>query len=258
MILWIEARDTAVIALIVFALCYIIAAVVFAVGIIVSQTRIAADLKATTPVMLTPLSVMTGLLIAFLGARVWSNVDHANAYVAQEASAISESTLLVNSLPEDTRNAVREGLKDYLRFVESEDWPAMLAGRASFQQPPPGLTDAITALLAFVPSQPSQRVVQDRVVMALEKAFEARRSRVLLSSAVIAPVQWLVILILDALVLITIVMVHLDRRATAAVNLLVFSTAVAASLVLLMINDRPFSAGGLNVEPTALRQIEID
>ncbi len=58
--------------------------------------------------------------------------------------------------------------------------------------------------------------------------------------------------------LIIIAMVHLDRRATSAINLFVFSTAVAAGLVLLMINDRPFSAGGFTVGPAALQQIGID
>jgi hypothetical protein len=38
----------------------------------------------------------------------------------------------------------------------------------------------------------------------------------------------------------------------------IFSTAMAASLVLLMVNDRPFSAGGFSVEPAALRQIGVD
>jgi hypothetical protein len=49
--------------------------------------------------------------------------------------------------------------------------------------------------------------------------------------------------------------VHVDRLATAAVNLFVFSTAVAACLVLLMVNDRPFAAGGITVQPIALREI---
>ena len=258
MILWIESQDTAVIALLVFALCYAIAAVVLAAAVIVSQRHIASGLKATSPVMLTPLSVMTGLLIAFLAGRVWSNLDQANSYVAQEASAISESVLLVNTLPENTRNAVRDGLKKYLRFVDIEDWPAMLTGRASIQQLPPGLTDAIMAMLSFIPSQSGQQIAQDRIVMALEKTFEARRRRILLSSAIISPVQWIVILVLDVLVLIIIAMVHLDRRATSAIYLFVFSTAVAASLVLLMINDRPFSAGGFTVGPAALQQIGID
>jgi Protein of unknown function (DUF4239) len=258
MILWIESQDIAVITLIVFALCYAIAAIIFAAAIIVSRRRIATDLKATTPVMLTPLSVITGLLIAFLASRVWSNVDRANAYVAQEASAISQVVLLTDALPEDPRKAVRDGLRKYLQFIKAEDWPAMLSGHASFQPLPPGLTDAVAALLSFAPSQPGQHVVQNRAVEALEQALEARRNRVLLSGAVIAPVQWLVIFLLDALALITIGMVHLDRRATAAVNMFVFSTAIAASVALLMINDRPFSAGGFTVEPTALQHLQID
>jgi hypothetical protein len=258
MILWIESQDVAVITLIVFALCYAIAAIIFAAAIIVSRRRIATDLKATTPVMLTPLSVIASLLIAFLASRVWSNVDRANSYVAQEASAISQMVLLTDALPEDTRTTVHDGLRRYLQFITEEDWPAMLRGRANLQRLPSGLTDTVAALLSFAPSQPGQHVVQSRAVIALERALEARRNRVLLSNAVISPVQWLVIFLLDALVLIAIAMVHLDRRPTAAVNMFVFSTAVAASLVLLMINDRPFSEGGFTVEPTALRQIEID
>jgi hypothetical protein len=38
----------------------------------------------------------------------------------------------------------------------------------------------------------------------------------------------------------------------------VFSTAVAACLVLLMINDRPFSPGGFVVQPASLRQVGLD
>ena len=49
--------------------------------------------------------------------------------------------------------------------------------------------------------------------------------------------------------LLTIAMVHIDRPATVAVNLLVLSTAVAACHVLLMVNDRPFAASGITVQP---------
>ncbi len=101
--------------------------------------------------MMTPLGIIIGLLIAFLASRVWLNLDHANSYVAQEASAILQSILLADALPEDTRDAVHTAMKTYLQFIEAEDWPAMAEGRASLQQLPPGLTDAMKVLLAFVP-----------------------------------------------------------------------------------------------------------
>ena len=43
--------------------------------------------------------------------------------------------------------------------------------------------------------------------------------------------------------------VHIDRPPTAAVNLFTFSSAMAAYLVLLMANDRPFATGGITLEP---------
>jgi hypothetical protein len=55
--------------------------------------------------------------------------------------------------------------------------------------------------------------------------MDARRGCIPLSSAVIAPSQWMVILILDTLVLLTIGVVRLDRKATAALGMAIFSDA---------------------------------
>jgi hypothetical protein len=258
MILWIESQDAAIIAFLMFAICYAIAGAIFSVATMISQHRIAAELKALTPVLLTPLSVVAGLLIAFLASHVWNNLDRANAYVAQEANAISEIFLLADALPEATRGAIHAGLQKHLQFIEAEDWPAMLAGRASVRQSPPGLKETMTALLTFRADDPGQRLAQERAVVSLERALEARRGRIMLSRAVISPAQWLVIFVLDGLVLTTLAMVHIDRRVTAAAGMFVFSTAVAASLVLLMINDRPFSNGGFTVQPAALRQVRLE
>jgi hypothetical protein len=99
---------------------------------------------------------------------------------------------------------------------------------------------------------------EERAVIAIEQALEARRYRIVLSQATIAPTQWLVIFLLDVLILLTIAFVHLNRPATAVVNLIVFSTAVACCLVLLMVHDRPFAAGGITLQPDALRDVGLD
>jgi hypothetical protein len=258
MLLWIESQATPVIALLVFALCYVLAAIVFFAVATISRLAIARKLNATTPVMLTPLAVIAGLLIAFLASRVWSNVDRANTYVAHEASAIRQSVLLADTLPEDTRTAVRSALKQHLRFIEADDWPAMAQGRANLRRIPPGLSDAMKALLSFVPLEPGQQVAQERAVIAVEQALEARRHRIVLSQATIAPIQWLVIFLLDVLILLTIAFVHLNQRAAAVANLITFSTAVACCLVLLMVHDRPFATGGITIQPDALRDVGLD
>ena len=238
-----------------FALCYGLAAAIFILALVVSRRRIAAELSALTPVMLTPLAVIAGLLIAFLASRVWANADRANTYIGQEASAIHESVLLAGALPAATHDAVHDGAKRYLQWVEAEDWPAMIAGRASLRPSPPGLLDAMTALLSFLPSGEGQSVARQASVTALERALEARQNRILLSKAIIASHQWAVIFVMDALILLTIALVHLGRPVPLAVALWLFSTAVAACLVLLMANDRPFAAGGVTQEPEVLREL---
>ena len=255
---WIESHTTPTIVLLAFGLSYALAAIIFAATVVVSRRRIAAHVKATSPVMLTPLSVIAGLLIAFLASHVWSNLDHANASVAQEASAIRQFMILADTFPGDVRTSLSNAVKDYLHFVEADDWPAMKERRASLKRLPPGLTDAMRLLLSFVPAQPGQQLAQQRAVAALERALEARGDRIILSQTAIAPIQWIVIVMLAALVLLTVAMVHIDRLVTTAINLFVYSTAVAACLALLIVYDGPFAAGGSSVEPTALRDISVN
>jgi hypothetical protein len=69
MLLWLESQPTPVIAVLVFALCYVLAAITFFAVATISRRPIAEQLNATTPGMLTPLAVIAGLLIAFLASR---------------------------------------------------------------------------------------------------------------------------------------------------------------------------------------------
>jgi hypothetical protein len=90
--LWIEAQWTTVIALLVFGVCYMLTASIACLAVILSRRAVAKELKAIAPV-LTPLCVVLGLLIGFLAARVWTNLDRANQYVGQEAGALRDTIL---------------------------------------------------------------------------------------------------------------------------------------------------------------------
>src|SRR5215212_12152744 len=129
--LWIEAQSTAVIALVLFSLIYVLAATVFCLAAILSRRSVAQDLKAVVPTTLTPLGVILALVMVFLASRVWTNVDRAGEYVGQEAGALRETVLLADSLPPEVRTSVRQAIQRHLHFVESEEWPAMARRQAS-------------------------------------------------------------------------------------------------------------------------------
>ena len=252
---WIETQSTFVICVLVFGFCYLLTAVILSAALFLSRRAVAQRLQTIAPVTLTPLGVILGLLIGFLAARVWADLDRANQYVGQEAGALRETILLTNSLPADVRTGVRRAIQRHLDFIESEEWPAMASGRATLESIAVGLAEAMTELLSFSPVQANQKLAQQRALVAIEQALEARRNRVLLSQVEIAPVQWAVILVLATLILVTIALVHIDKRLAMGVTMFIFSTAIAACLVLLTVYDRPFGAGGFTVRPTVLHAI---
>jgi hypothetical protein len=254
---WIESQRPEIIALVVFGCSYAVVALLVIAAASLATRRIGADLKATTPVMMTPLSVILGLLIAFLATRVWNNLDRAGSYLGQEASSIRETLVLADQLPPEIRAGLHHSVGTYLRFVEANDWPAMRSGQATLTETPKGLDEAVNIAVSLNPATRSQEVIQQHLISALERTLEARRLRILLSQGSISPLQWLVIAILDVLLLATIGMVHIERPRTAAINMFSLGTGIAACLALLMVHDRPFSAGGFTLEPAALREIAV-
>jgi hypothetical protein len=253
---WIEAQSTGVIALIVFSLTYVLTAALFCLAATLSRRPVAQHIKAIVPVTLTtPLGVVLGLLIAFLASRVWTNLDRANEYVGREAGALRETVLLADALPAEVRTKVRQAVQRHLRFVESEEWPAMARREASLETIAAALAEAMTEVLSFAPTQTNQQLAQERALMAIEHALDARRNRVLLSQAEIAPIQWTAIGVLAMLILVTIALIHIDKRLAMAISLVIFSTATATCLVLLLVYDRPFGAGGFAVTPAVLRAV---
>ena len=112
---WIEAKSTVEIALFVFSIAYLAAAIIFCLVASLSRRSVAKDLKTIVPVSLTtPLGVILGLLIAFHASRVWTNLDHAIEYVGQEASALRETVLLAAALPPEVGTRVREAVERHL------------------------------------------------------------------------------------------------------------------------------------------------
>lgn len=259
MLSWIELQSTPVIAGLMLAFCYAMAAAAWVCGKLLSRRTVGEELKTISPVTLTsPLAVIMGLLIAFIAARVWSNVAKANEHVEQEVTALSEVILLSGALPFEIRTSLREAIRSHIAFIEEKDWPAMANFRADLRSEVIGLETALALLLSFRAAEPSQEFARHQAVRAIERAFEEREHRMRLSKDQIAPIQWTAIIALAGLILATIAIIHIGRPAAMAITLFIFSSGFAVCLTLLMAYDRPFAAGGINILPTAFREINLD
>ena len=255
MMSWIVAQSTPVVAVTMLVWSYTLAATAYAVVSLAQRFGHGTTLRAISPVTLTPLVMMFGLFVGFLAADVWPTFERARDAVDQEAMALREAVLLADALPPEVRDNLRAAVREHISYAVKEEWPAMAIGGETLQRLPRELTRGMMGVLAMSATQPGQRLAQERALSAIEKALDARRQRILLSQVSVGTIKWLVIIILAALIQLTIAMLHVDSRAATLITMFLFGTAVAASMLLIMAYDQPFSSGGVRVLPTALQGV---
>ena len=214
----------------------------------------AATLKAMTPVMLTPLAVIFGLIVGFLSAQVWRDAENAQAAVMREAAALSTVVLLASGMPSEVEASMRSLVRRHIHEAVQTEWPAM--ARQETTLPLVSLTDqeALRLALAFAPRNEAQTIAQREIVAAMRSAIDAREERIVVSRSKINWVKWTVVLVLAYVLLVGIAIIHSDNRSTAAIAMGLYSVAVAACLILVASHNRPFT-GEISVDPGLLVRV---
>ncbi len=256
MFFWVESQSTSVIALIVFLLCYLLAAGIYFGTATLFRSRLGAGLRTASPSMF-----VSDRRCHRSRCRFYRHAGLGECHVRRRLPR-------TRSERHSRCRAARRRIARPIAREDaggSQDIPQIRRSRGlardgqrlrKHRRPPPGLTEALNAVLAAKLTESGQVASQQRIIVSVTQALDARRHRVLLSEGAVPPIQWLVILILDALMLTTIRFVH-AHRAAAVANMLVFSTAIAACILLLMASDRPFSSGGVTLDPGALREVGL-
>jgi len=130
----------------------------------------------------------------------------------------------------------------------------MMAHRTALQVIPYSLAEALQFTLNLTPNGQGQQTAQREIAVALENALDARRQRIIISQSEVNWVKWLCLGLQAVCALLAIAMVHSDDRLTSAITLSLFGVGVAASLLLILAHDRPFT-GELAVSPNPLLQV---
>jgi hypothetical protein len=251
---WIHMLPVGWMALVIFGTTYAIAAAIW-----LSVTRLATGdrgraFKAVSPGMLPPLGIIFGLLVAFLAAQVWGDLDRASGAVNHEASALRAVVLLTAAFPGQPGAQLRDLVAQHIHDAQAVEWPAMARKQASLTMIPAPLARALALTLALPTTDPGKAAAQREIVSALENALDARRLRILVSQSEVNPVKWMALMVQAICTVIAIAMVHSDSRAAAGIATGLFATAVAVCILLLIAHDRPFT-GQLGIRPAVLTQV---
>ena len=251
---WVHNLPIVWMALLVFGLTALATAAIYLVVTVLSVGERARSFKAVSPGMLPPLGVLFALFVAFAASQVWSDNDKANSAVDHEASALRSVVILAAVFPGEPETRLRSLIRSYVGDAVAQEWPMMARGTATLHVIPYSLAEALQLTLALTPSSQGQQTAQREITTALENALDARRQRIVISESEVNWIKWLCLCLLTACSLIAIAMVHSDNPLASTITLGLFGIGVAASLLLILAHDRPFT-GELAARPNPLLQV---
>jgi hypothetical protein len=241
-------------AILVFGFTYLVTAGIYAVIAVFAVGERARSFKAIAPGLLSPLGIIFGLFVAFTAAQVWTDNEKARTEIDREASALRSAAILATSLPSEFQVQLRELIRRYIADVVAQEWPMMAQGTANLRAIPGVLAEALQATLALNPSHEGQKAAQRDIATALETALDARRQRILISESQVNLLKWACLFIQAVCALVAIAMVHSDNRFASIMALGIFATGIAASTLLILAHDRPFT-GDISIKPDPLLQV---
>ena len=150
---WLHNLPVVSMAVIVFGATYLVAAVIYAVVMVLAVGERARSFKAISAGMLPPLGIIFGLFVAFTAAQVWQDNERANTAVSREPSALRTVVVLAASFPGEPESRMRALIRRYIEEVATQEWPMVARHTATLGITPRALAEALHLTLALTPDR---------------------------------------------------------------------------------------------------------
>jgi uncharacterized MnhB-related membrane protein len=254
---WLHNLPVVWMTLVVFGFTYLVAAAIYALVNVLAVGERARSFKVISPGLLPPLGIIFALFVAFTASQVWTDTEKAKAEIGREASALRTVVILATTFSKEAEAELRGLIRRYIADAATQEW-AMMANRTANLRGIPGvLAEAIQTTLALSPSSEGQKTAQREIATAFGTALDARRQRIIISQSQVNLLKWLCLILQALCALVAIAMVHSDNRLASIVAMGIFGTGIAASMLLILAHDRPFT-GEISIRPDPLLQVMPD
>jgi hypothetical protein len=206
--------------------------------------------------LISSLSAMFALMVAFSAAGIWSDAIQARSAVQREANAIENIVALSSNFPDGLRAEVHTEILRYARRAVQSDWPAMRR-RADVNET---LYDRSNSPLVALIASISQEVgggralpLSDALIGQIVDLRSARLQREMIARGGVSPAQWIAMIIIAMGAMTMIAIAHNDNFGLQLITLSVYAFGVSAAFFVILAHDRPF-VGYLGVRPIPIEQ----
>lgn len=195
-------------------------------------------LTGMSPAVMTLCGTLFVLSVTFLANIVWMSEDRARETVNAEARAIRVNEDYMAAMTGPARDGLTRLISDYGRAVKAE-WPEMSETGGS-PQAEQTIKDLYGAVIRGFAEGDQNRLMQQRLLVALDQLSTARQQRLSMAQDVVSGGQWFLVTVLGLLLLVVIALGHAHDRLPRAVALTAMTAAISVALYVILVHDRPF------------------
>ena len=192
------------------------------------------------------------ITIGLTAVASWTSSVKAAEVASREASEIAGLYRDVSGYPQPARDALVQGLREYLTNLIEVSWPMQRRGEI-----PHGGTDLLTdlqvKLYAFEPATDGQRALHAEALSAFNRLTETRRERLADVESSVPGTLWTVVLVGAVVILGYATLVGSKSSAFHAIGAGAIAVVIGFALVVLVALQFPFS-GGLAIDSQPFRE----
>jgi Protein of unknown function (DUF4239) len=194
------------------------------------------ELVGTT---LATVGVFFGITLGLISVGAWQNFADVNTNVNQEISSINVIYRSVSLYPEASRDVLKSSMKEYVKYVIDEEWPAQRKGII-----PKGGTDKVTtfqkSLYAYEPVSESMKSVHAETIAAFNEMIKLRRTRLQSVTTGLPSTLWLVVIFGSLLNIFIPWFLVYDRQFIQDLMIILMAATIGLLVFLMAAMDYPF------------------
>lgn len=217
--------------------------------------RLDAEQRGMSIAMMSAVTTINSLLVAFSAVSVWNAYQSASDVVSAEASCATELAHDLASFRKTDADVAGRALAAYLQRVADDEWPRM----QQHGEDDPATADAFHAMFAavnrIVPVDVRQRVLLGEVMTRVNEMVKYRQSRLQSLDAAMPATLWVVMLVSSALSFLLLYALPGSRFNVWLVTVWAVTLGLAFFFVLAV--DHPF-AGTVSVSADPIRRSLVD
>ncbi|MEK7886173.1 hypothetical protein AAB992_03555 [Burkholderia contaminans] len=208
--------------------------------------------RAMAITMVSVITTINSLLIAFSAISVWDAYNGAEHTVEAEATAAGELSRDLAAFGDPVADAARDALRAYLDDVVRDEWPKMQQQASADAQAAARFDRLFDLANRIEPRSERQRVLLGEVLARANEMAKHREQRLLTLDAAMPVTLWGVVVLTSVLSFLLLYLLPGTRFHIALVTSWALTLGLAFFFVLAV--DRPF-AGEVSVKPEPLRAI---